>query len=58
MSALINGIVILAAIVVGFCAKIFFGETVGERSQDVIEQVVKNQSGVDLDTIFKLDDKK
>jgi len=58
MSVLINGIIVVVAIVIGFGIKIFFGESVGETSQTVIEEVVKAESGVDLDQIFKLDDKK
>lgn len=56
MPQVIIGIIVLASLVVGFGIKYFFGEVVGEKSQDVIENVLKNQTGVDVSTIFDLDD--
>lgn len=58
MTQLIIGAIVLASLVVGFSMKYFLGETVGEKSQKVIENVLKSQTGVDVSTIFALDDNK
>lgn len=57
LPGIIGGIVIVLSLIAGFSAKYFFGEIIGEVSQDVIEKVVESTTGVDLDPIFKLDDK-
>ena len=56
MSVIVNGLIVVLAIIVGFSMKIFFGESVGEPSQDVIDHVVESYTGIDLEPIFKLDD--
>jgi len=56
MSVIVNGLIVVLAIIVGFSIKMFFGESVGEPSQDVIDHIVEAYTGIDLDPIFKLDD--
>lgn len=57
MPQVIIGIIVVISLVVGFGIKYFFGEVVGEKSQEVIENVIKSETGVDVSTIFALDDK-
>lgn len=49
--------VVSVSLVVGFGIKYFFGEVIGEKSQELIENVLKSQTKVDVSTIFDLDDK-
>ncbi len=55
MTSFITGILVLVSLIVGFGMKLYFGEKKGEAAQDFIENVVKRQTGVDLDPIFDLD---
>lgn len=55
MSTFITGILIIVSLIVGFGTKIFFGGVIGEKSQDIIDKVVKSTTGIDLDPIFDLD---
>lgn len=51
----ISGIIIIVGLIVGFGCKVYFGEVIGEKSQDMIEKVIEVGTGVDVDAIFDLD---
>lgn len=55
MSSLITGIIVIISIIIGFGTKLYFGSSVGEKAQDMIDKVVESTTGVDLDPIFDLD---
>ncbi len=52
---LLTGIVIIVSLIIGFVTKIYLGETRGEQAQDMIENIIQVQAGVDLEPIFDLD---
>ena len=58
LPGIIGGIVIVVSLIAGFGIKYFFGEVTGEAAESLIDNVVESATGVDLDPIFKLDDKK
>lgn len=51
----ISGIIIIVGLIIGFGCKLYFGEVVGEKSQDIIENIVEYQTGIALDPLFDLD---
>lgn len=53
----ISGIIIIVGLMIGFGCKLYFGEVVGEKSQDIIEKVIEVETGIDVDPIFDLDNK-
>ena len=57
MEAIIKAVLVVVALIGGFAAKYFLGENIGETSQNMIDTVVEKTIGVDLDPLFKLDDK-
>lgn len=58
MTNVIIGVLVAASLIVGFGAKYLFGEIIGEKTQDVIETMLKSHTKVDVSTLFDLDDKK
>ncbi len=55
MSSLITGIIIAVSLIIGFGVKLYFGDVVGEKTEDMIEKVIEIETGVDLKPIFDLD---
>lgn len=50
-----SGIIIIVGLIIGFGCKLYFGEVIGEKSEEIIEKVVEFETGVDLDPLFDLD---
>ncbi len=55
MANLVVPIMAIISLVIGFGIKIFFGPKKGEMAQNIIEKVVKIETGIDLDPLFNLD---
>lgn len=54
----IHGVIILVGLIVGFGAKLYFGEVIGEKTEDMIEKIIEEETGVSVEPLFELDDVK
>jgi hypothetical protein len=55
LPSLITGIVVVGGLIIGFGAKLYLGNVKGEIAENIIEKIVKAESGVDLQPIFDID---
>lgn len=57
--ALLSGIIVIVGLIIGLGAHLYFGNSPQEKLfEEIIEEVVKVETGVDIEDILKIEDTK
>lgn len=55
---LLSGIIIVIGIIIGLGTQLYFGDTPRERmAEEIIEEIVKIETGFDIEPILDIEDK-